>query len=157
MSNTRETRKFINGLPLLIMQSINSRSYKPDSEIIFENREPLDPMIDGATIFEIKEDIETGSRSSLAAGTVHSSLDTLVNHGLIRREEVDLGQGDATLVYFLTCKGVDRFRWFILSANTIGRYKSPGKRGVRVGPGRGRPKLSENRRRKKRGGAADEG
>ncbi len=90
-------RKFLNGLPLLIMLSINSRM--PETE-------PFDCDLDGATVFEIENDIEDVTTVRPQQGTIDSTMVTLRDRGYVDRELVRLGYFQ-TYVHSLTHKWVN--------------------------------------------------
>ena len=119
-------RKFINGFPLLVMQSIASRASE------------------GATAFEIENDLEDASKIRPAPGAVFSTLGTLAGHGHVLRTEEDI-EDRQTAVFRLTACGANRREWMLSAIAKAGELKEPAARGPRVsGPAR--------RRRRRRNG-----
>lgn len=124
-------RKFLNGLPMLIMLSINSRM--PETT-------PINTDVDGATVFEIENDIEDATTVRPQQGTIDSAMGTLRDRGYIDRELVPLGHF-RTYVHTLTAKGKCRALGFMMSLERIRQFKPLDRRGPRLSsPDRKRPR-----------------
>lgn len=124
-------RKYVNGLPLLIMLSINSRT---------PEKEPFDSDYDGATIFEIENDMEDASGLRPQQGTIDSAMGLLRDRGYVERDLVPIGHFQ-TYVYTLTETGKCRARWFMGCLDKIRVFKPRTVRGERISsPKRKRPR-----------------
>lgn len=124
-------RKFLNGLPLLIMLSINSRVSGAD---------PYDCYVDGATVFEIENDIEDVTTVRPQQGTIDSAMGTLRERGYVDRELVQLGHFQ-TYVHTLSEKGQCRALGFMKCLERLKVHKPRESRGPRVSsPDRKRPR-----------------
>jgi DNA-binding PadR family transcriptional regulator len=121
----------MNGFPLMAMMSVQSRCLAGTR---------LDPEIDGATMFEIENDLEDASGLRPSQGAVASTLSTLMERGFVKRESVPFGKFE-TYVYFITSSGRAKIDWCMTSLNILAKEKPRNERGPRIsGEGRRRPR-----------------
>ena len=121
----------MNGFPLMALMSVQSRCLVGTK---------LDPETDGATMFEIENDLEDASGLRPSQGAVASTLSTLMDRGFVKRELVSLEKFE-TYVYFITSSGRAKIDWCMTSLNILSKEKPRDERGPRVsGETRRRPR-----------------
>lgn len=102
--------------------------------------EPYDCDLDGATVFEIENDIEDVTTIRPQQGTIDSAMGTLRERGYVDRELVRL-EHFQTYVHTLTKSGKCRALGFLKCLVRIHQHKPRADRGARVSsPARKRPR-----------------
>ncbi len=133
-NKSKSNRKFMNGFPFLIMLSIRCRQKDPELGI------KDDTEIDGATVFEIENDLEDATGIRPHQGAVASALGTITHHKWVERDQWRFGSYP-THVYTLTTAGRLRINQCLAAIETLNRLKPVSERGARIsGPDRRRPR-----------------
>lgn len=131
--NHKGPRKYMNGFPLMALMSVQSRCLQGTD---------LDPDYNGATMFEIENDLEDASGLRPSQGAVASTLATLQDRGFLKRDSVQIEKFD-TFVYFITAAGRAKIEWCMTALKILEMEKPRSERGPRIsGAARRRPRAN---------------